>query len=939
MTALHGRVAELELVEAQLERAAAGSVRVVLIEGEPGIGKSRILEAALKRAGERGFDVFIGRADEVERARPFGPLAEALDCRPGAEPRRAEIAHLLRGEMAAGRVPIEPTRDPGLQFRVVDDFVDLVEELALGSPVALGLEDLHWADPSTLLTVRSLARRLTYVPLAVFLTLRPAPRTRNLEQLLDALIHDGACQLALGPLESRIVTELVAELVAAEPGTALLEEVAGAAGNPLFVTELVRALGEEGAIELIDGRAELREISLPPSLRLTILRRLSFLDDSTLETLRVASVLGSAFSLSDVATVLGRSTTSVLGPVREAVRAGVLEEREARLHFRHDLIREAIYEDLPENARAALHLEAGRRLGAAGASALHVAEQLALGAQPGDSDAVEWLHAAARQAARRAPGLAVDLLERALELVDDSDEIRPRLLADLVPVLLWSGRPQDGEARAQEALAAPAPLQLVGTLRLGLVEALSVQGRHADVIEEARRAIGQPALTADVRSRLQAHAANALAFVDDPEVAERAARDAVVTGSPVHSEGAGMGLLILSDLARIRGNVHEALDHAQKALEHAGARTGVRLRWPAEVFLAMTLQQLDRFEEAHEALRDGRRADERLGNVSHLPIYHYESASLLFRAGQWDDAVAQAQAGLALADEVGLMMLRSWPHELLAQIAVHRGDLDTATASLTVIERRGSADARGLAHALLLEARGDAAAALATLADAWDRDAADEIVYRRPRLGPDLVRLALATGDRERAEAAAADVEKAALLASVPSLEGPALRCRALVEDDVDLLIRSVEAYRRGPRVFERAGACEDAATALARAGRLPEASALFDEAFNVYEDVRAHRDTARALASMRTLGLGRKRRGARKRPASGWEALTPSEVEVVSLAAQGMTNPEIGQRLFISRRTVQTHLAHSFRKLDISSRVELAAEAARRGAVRDEQL
>ena len=199
--------------------------------------------------------------------------------------------------------------------------------------------------------------------------------------------------------------------------------------------------------------------------------------------------------------------------------------------------------------------------------------------------------------------------------------------------------------------------------------------------------------------------------------------------------------------------------------------------------------------------------------------------------------------------------------------------------------------------------------------------------------------MALATGDRERAEAAAADVEKAALLASVPSLEGAALRCRALVEDDVDLLIRSVEAYRRGPRIFERAAACEDAAAALARAGRVPEASALFDEAFNVYEDVRAHRDTARALASMRTLGLGRKRRGARKRPASGWEALTPSEVEVVSLAAQGMTNPEIGQRLFISRRTVQTHLAHSFRKLDISSRVELAAEAARRGAVRDEQL
>lgn len=931
--ALHGRLRELELIEAHLERAAAGSVQVVLIEGEPGIGKSWLLEAALESAGERGFHVFVGRADEVERARPFGPLAEALGCRPGAEPRRAEIAQLLRGDPAVGRVPIEPTRDPGLQFRVVDDFVELVEELALGSPVALALEDLHWADPSTLLTVRSLARRLTYVPLAVFLTLRPLPRARTLEELLGALIRDGADLLALGPLEQGIVSQLVAELVAAEPAAELLEEVSGAAGNPLFVTELVRALDEEGAIELIDGRAELREASLPPSLRLTILRRLSFLDENTLEALRVASVLGSAFALSDVATVLDRSTTHLLGPVREAVQAGVLEEREARLSFRHDLVREAIYEDLPENARAALHLEAGRRLAAAGASALQVAEQLALGAQPGDSDAVAWLHSAARQTARRAPDIAVDLLERALELVDDSDELRPRLLADLVPTLLWSGRPQDGEARAREALAAPPPKELEGTLRFGLVEALSLQGRHADVIEEVRRAIGHPALTTDQRSQLHAEAANALAFVDDPESAERAAREAVVIGTPVHSDGARMGLLVLSDLARTRGNLHEALEHAGKAVELARTGAVARLHWPLEVFLAMTLHGLDRFEEAHEALREGRRADEHLGNVSYLPVYHYESASLLFGTGQWDDAAAQAQAGIGLADEVGLQMLLSWPCELLALIAVHRGEVDAATGWLETIDSQSYAEP-GLARGLLEEARGDEVGALATLAGAWDRDAAHGIVYRRAALGPDLVRLALAAGDRERAEAAAAGVEEAAKLVSVPSLEGTALRCRALVEDDVDLLVRSVEAYRRGPRAFERAAACEDAATALARSARVPEASALFDEAFDMYEQVRAHRDTARALASMRRLGLGRKRRGARKRPPSGWEALTPSELEVVRLAAQGMTNPEIGQRLFISRRTVQSHLAHAFRKLDISSRVELAADATRRGAV-----
>jgi DNA-binding CsgD family transcriptional regulator len=348
----------------------------------------------------------------------------------------------------------------------------------------------------------------------------------------------------------------------------------------------------------------------------------------------------------------------------------------------------------------------------------------------------------------------------------------------------------------------------------------------------------------------------------------------------------------------------------------------------------MTLQQVDRFEEAHEALREGRRAEEQLGNVSYLPVYYYEEATLLFQEGRWDDAVAQAQTGLELADEVGLEMLLPWPHGVLALVALHRDELDAVAASLAAIERRHGAESAGVARGRLAEALGDAAGALAALRHAWERDAAKGIVYRRRALGPDLVRLALAAGDRDYAEAVAAQVEEAAALTSVPSLDGIALRCRGLLEQDTDLLLRAVEAYERGPRVFERAAACEDAATALGHAGRVAEARTLFDAALGVYDEVGARRDAARALASMRALGLGRKRRGARKRPQHGWESLTPSELEVVRLAAEGLTNPQIGQRLFISPRTVQTHLAHAFRKLDISSRVELAAEAARRGDV-----
>ena len=115
-----------------------------------------------------------------------------------------------------------------------------------------------------------------------------------------------------------------------------------------------------------------------------------------------------------------------------------------------------------------------------------------------------------------------------------------------------------------------------------------------------------------------------------------------------------MGLLVLCDLARVRGRPEEALALVQEARTLAAARSGTRVRWPPEVFLAMTLHQLDAFEDAHAALREGQSADEKLGNVSYLPVYHYEAASLVFSAGRWDEAIGHAHAGLELADEVGL---------------------------------------------------------------------------------------------------------------------------------------------------------------------------------------------------------------------------------------------------------------------------------------------
>ena len=338
----------------------------------------------------------------------------------------------------------------GIQFRIVDAFVDLVEEDVLAGPVALVLEDLHWRTPSTIVMLRSLARRLTYVPVVLLATCVPAARSRPLEahQHLDAgrRTADNARPSPRGGGDTTRGGTRARRL-----GPSPLEELAGAAGNPLFIGELVKALGEADAIRVVDGRAEIHDVSFPPSLRLTILRRLSFLDDDVLDLLRVASALGSTFSLRDAATVLDRSATELLQPVREALLAGVLEEREARLAFRHDLIREAIDEVLPEDARAALHLEAGRRLARARAPALQVASSR-LRRAAGRPRAVDWATRCGAMSSARPPAVAVELLERALDLVDAHDRRAGRLRPPRTRAALGR-QTQEAEARAREGLA------------------------------------------------------------------------------------------------------------------------------------------------------------------------------------------------------------------------------------------------------------------------------------------------------------------------------------------------------------------------------------------------------------------------------------------------------------------------------------------------------
>ena len=406
---------QLRLDARRLERGQCAELTRGLAEGR---------QQQPEHSGTTGVGSLLRHPDDrrasprLERRRPFGIWVHGLRCSPASpDPRRAAIAALLTPRASAHQ-PITVSSDPGLQFQAVDAVVDLVEDLAHEAPLALGLDDLQWADPSSLLALAALARRLAHAPVALIGCLRLTPRGQDLERALSSLDRAGARTVRLGRLSDRAVVDLVTDVLATEPGRTLVAEVAGAGGNPLFVTELVAALVRDDMIETLDGRAEVSGTALPSSLRPTILRLLGFLPEPARAALHPAAVLGTSFTPSDLATTTDRSVLDLSAALATAVTARVLVDDGDRLRFRHDLIRDAVYEHLPRSVRLGLHREAGRRLARAGAPALQVAEHLARGAVPGDAEAVDWLTRAAREAAPRSPGVAAELLKRAVDLLD-----------------------------------------------------------------------------------------------------------------------------------------------------------------------------------------------------------------------------------------------------------------------------------------------------------------------------------------------------------------------------------------------------------------------------------------------------------------------------------------------------------------------------------------
>ena len=355
-----GRERELAVVRAGVEALGRGEGAVVWVEGEPGIGKSSLVAEALT-GGAPGWDIGWGIAGKLTERLPLRVMLDCLQVRPGSpDPRRAHAADLLRslrqGLFADGDASVTG----------IEVLAGLVDELCAAAPTVLVLDDLQWADDASLIVWHQLAASIDQLRLLLIGTCRPTQRRAEVQELRAAVIRHGGAVVTLGPLPDTDVTALVTEMLGAPPGSARRQLTAQAAGNPLYVRELVDAMVREQALEIGPAGADVSaaRARLPASLAAVLTDRLSSVSAGTAQLLQTAALLGARFAVTDLAVVLRRPASELAASVQEAVAAGILIGSGPDLAFRHLLIQQALDERMPAALRTALHAEAARELAA-----------------------------------------------------------------------------------------------------------------------------------------------------------------------------------------------------------------------------------------------------------------------------------------------------------------------------------------------------------------------------------------------------------------------------------------------------------------------------------------------------------------------------------------------------------------------------------------------
>jgi DNA-binding CsgD family transcriptional regulator/tetratricopeptide (TPR) repeat protein len=931
--ALVGRDGEMELLTGLIRELARGRGNSVLIEGEPGIGKSALMRTAVAEAPDAGCYVFWGAGDELGQALPLLPFLDGLRVRePSANPRRNAIVRLLRGEVSADRGTDVPAM-------LAEQLLALIAEQCTMRPTILVIDDLQWADQASLTLWGRLARSARQMPLLLAGMTRPVPQREDVLALRR--VADDAARLQLTGLTRAEVADLIAVLAGGKPEDDLLRVADGAAGNPLYVTELIAALDRSSSLTVTDtGATELAGDSAPVSLSAAITDRLGFVAGPVREVLRAAALLGMDFAVRDLGIVLGRSVAELIRAVDEACAAGVLAESGHSLRFRHPLIRAALYDEMPAPVRAAWHREAGRALAEAGAPADRVALQvlratggLAGTTEPMDEWMLDWLACTADPLVGQAPGVAAELLTRAVASFPANSAQRDWLASRLADALYRIGSRVEAEQVANRTLTHAAEPDVFVDLHWTLAQCRMLAGSSAESLATLDRALASPGISTRHRARLLVLAARTHINLGEVEKAGQVATSALAAASEADDNWAmGWALHVLTLVTAVQGRMTDALplfDRALAVTQSDPALTDLRLL--LQINEAVTLGNLDRYEEALAAARQARQLADQVGTTFRLAQAHGALGQLLFETGRWDDALAEVaivhenlKEPAAACGELGIAAL----------ISFHRGETGAArrhlAAAVSPAQRIGHRliGALALARSLDFEQDGALPKALGVLTDAFDGN--PEELEEIEDLLPDAVRLATETGALSTAEGLAGHATLAAE-SQIPHRQASALYCRGLLDRDAARLLAAAERYHQASRPLQRAKALEAAAGNFIDVGDRGQARAAFTDAVEVYTSLGAAADVARVQATFRAHGIRRGPHAKHRRARSGWDSLTQTEIKIAAFVEEGLSNPEIAARLLLSRRTVATHVSHILKKLDVHSRTDIARESALR--------
>lgn len=901
MAPLRGRGSETAGLEALIGGLADGAGGIIVLTGAAGIGKTRLLAEAARMAADRDIGVARGAADELDRVSPWGPLLQAL---------RAAV--LDEAELSSVRTLVDQ------RIAAIEVLGAAIERAAGSRPLLIVLDDLQWADQATLFALGSLPARLFSYPVGWLLAMRPVPVSPRVDSVVARLSGAGARFLRLGPLSPASITQLAGDL-AGHPVPADL--IARAEGNPLYLTELVREA------ECGTGPGSMASGTLDSA----IAAHLRALPPDAIELLKVASVLGREFSVTELAAMTSRPASELLAPLEHALRAEVVVEHGSMLMFRHDMIREAAYNQLPAVARPALHADAAAALRSEGAPLSRIAGQYAAGARQGDAAAIETLAAAAGELFATSPDAAADLVVRALDLLSGDDPRREDLTIAALHMLGWAGRLDEATALGRQFLgsrpaASPATRAAIGS---GIRRAWRARTARPYPEPVPVALIEDAGVPLTVRASLLCLEQSAAMWAGDLD----AARGALATARGWVAEAGddremATVLPVISHCDIMSGRLLDAL--ARDRAEAASARAK---NWPVTAaacrhVIGEVLTRLGRPAAGAAELQQALVETSQTGIAVLIAMGHQRLAECLFGQGRLDDArvalEAEEAAGRPLMAEA-----EATRQALLAETLLRQGNLARARQ----VADAGPADARlrplncdlHWARALCLHAMGRPSAALAELEPVYEQFSRGLLLFASIRADrvPALVGLAREAGAEDRAKQAA---EVAALMVErnpgEPLLAGLAAHARGMLDGDPVALRGAVDLLETCEWPLATAAAREDLAGLLASVDK-QTAIAELGKAHAAYTAAGAERDASRVRRALRALGV-RRRHVAITRPGHGWESLTPGETAVVLAVAEGLTNREAAAQLYLSPDTVNTHLRHAFTKLGIRSRVEL---------------